>query len=350
MKKFLTLLVAIGVCNFSWSAILTVSNNATYPGQYSSIQTAVDAAATGDTLYIQPSASVYNEFTVTINKRLVILGSGINPQRPSRLSTSVYLFVLGNANASGSVISGIYFVNCIQSGSDAIAINNLVISDCMFYGQGGYITAFFGSNLLIENCIFASPYTTANVLQLRTATAGNTIQNNYIYGSLQLVPGAQALIRNNVFASGDANTIALKEYNGAYSSNVQVWNNIFYKSNPGTAAVAACEFKNNISYLTSDPIPTNGLSSGNINSNPLFVNFPVAGDVFSFNYDFHLQPGSPGISFGTDGRDAGMWGGTVPVNAGFEPPIPRIYQLSVNNSTVPVGGTIQLTIKATKAQ
>jgi hypothetical protein len=69
-----------------------------------------------------------------------------------------------------------------------------------------------------------------------------------------------------------------------------------------------------------------------------------------FNYDYHLQAGSPGINFGTDGKDVGMWGGTVPVNLGFEPPVPRIYDLKVNNATVPAGGTIQLTIKATKAQ
>jgi hypothetical protein len=137
-----------------------------------------------------------------------------------------------------------------------------------------------------------------------------------------------------------------------FGPGVRIWNNIFFKSNPigPNGVTSLSEFKNNIYHLTNNPPPANGLSSGNINADPQFVNFPIAGATFSFDYNFHLQPSSPGINYGTDGKDVGMWGGPVPVNWGFEPPIPRIYELTVNNSTVPAGGTLQLTIKATKAQ
>lgn len=349
MKKFFTLLVAVGFCNLGWSAILTVSNNSTYPAQYSVIQTAINAAAAGDTIYIYPSATLYAEWPITITKRLVMIGAGINPQRPSRLSSTVSGFMLSGTAASGTVIIGITFTAGIQSGSDAVFVNNVVVSECQLVGVDG-LNYFHGNNIRVENCILTSPYSTGGHIIFNSTGAACIIQNNYLHGGVRLYAGTQALIRNNIFASGDANTIALREYGGAYSSGVQVWNNIFYKANPGLPVAAACEFKNNIYYLTSNPVPSNGLSSGNINANPLFVNYPAAGNFFSLSYNFHLDTGSPGINYGTDGTDVGIWGGATPVNAGYEPPIPRIYELNVNNATVPVGGTIQLTIKATKAQ
>ncbi len=353
MKLLITFLVACCINSLAWANILTVSNNVTFPGQYSTIQSAINAASTGDTIYIYPSASLYNE-AVNITKRLVIIGSGANEQRPSRLPSFVNTINLTSSAASGSVLTGLYLYNIITSGSDIIPVDNLIVSDCRFNGQDGGICQFFGSNILIENCIFFGNGIGGGFRFPRYGSSGNIIQNSYIHGSIALRPGTNTIIRNNIFASGDANTVAFTDIqNGeAFGPNVRIWNNIFFKSNPiGPRSVSdASEFKNNIYHLTNNPPPVNAQSSGNLNANPQFVNYPIGGSNFSFEYNFHLQPSSPGINYGTDGKDVGMWGGPAPVNLGFEPPIPRIYDFKVNNATVPAGGTIQLTIKATKAQ
>jgi len=185
------------------------------------------------------------------------------------------------------------------------------------------------------------------------------IQNNIFDYGVVIGDGA-CIVRNNIFASNDASRKAILPYYGdlAGSPSVQIHNNIFFKNDPlgsvrtvnGGYYCQSCEYKNNIYFLTNNPPPVNGNSSGNLNADPQFVNYPIAGAPFSFDYNYHLQSSSPGINYGLDGKDLGMWGGASPVNAGFEPPIPRIYELNVSNSNVPAGGIIQLTIKATRAQ
>jgi hypothetical protein len=347
MKLIITVLVACCINSLACATIFIVSNNATYPGQYSTVPAAVNAATAGDTIYVYPGWYPEN---ISISKRLVIIGSGINPQRPSALSSTVNNLTISSAAASGSVLMGISIYASFVSGTDANPVNNLILSDCQFTG-----ITIYGSNVLIENCILQSNYATGGILYMPLyGSSGNILQNNYIHGAIALRPGTNTIIRNNIFASGDANTAAFTDLQQGepFGPSVRIWNNIFFKSNPtGPRGVSdASEFKNNIYHLTGNPTPVNVLSSGNINADPQFVSFPIGGAGFSFAYNYHLQPASPGINYGTDGKDVGMWGGPVPVNTGFEPPIPRIYEFTVNNATVPAGGTIQLTIKATKAQ
>jgi hypothetical protein len=281
-----------------------------------------------------------------MGKRLVLIGAGLNPQRPSKTGTYIQSFTLNSVAANGSVIMGIGFNTPVNSG--IAAVSNLIISDC-FFGSNGGSADFAGSNILIENCYIKCP------LRFVTYNASNiTIQNCVFDGNIALRPGIPAIIRNNIFAGSDPNNKAFQdEQQGEpWSPTVQIENNIFFKTNPvGDRAVSdQCAFKNNIYWQTLSPVPSNVFSSGNINADPQFVNYPVGGAVFSYTYDYHLKPGSPAINYGTDGKDIGMWGGLAPINAGFEPPIPRIYELKVANATVPVGGTLQLTFKATKAQ
>jgi hypothetical protein len=349
MKNLFTILLMTCLTSSAWAAILTVCPNNSYPAKYTTIQSANDSASPGDTIYVYPA----NYQTVTnINKRLVIIGPGLDPHRPVRLTASIIQpFTLVGTACSGSIIMGITFTREVYSGTYNVDVNNISFIECRFNNS----VQLSGNNILVENCILFSAYSVSNssISFISTNAYGNIIQNSYLHGTISLREGSNTIIRNNVFASGDANNNAFQDvYNiPSYGPAVQIINNIFYKISPATAANSTydCAFKNNIYYLTNRPIPTNLLSSGNLNVDPLFVNFPAAGDGFSFGYDYHLQSSSPGVKYGTDGNDVGIWGGLVPVNAGYEPPIPRITELKLSNSTVPAGGTLQLTIKATKA-
>lgn len=350
MKVLITLLVGCLINSVADATIFTVCSNTAYPAQYSTIQSAITAASTGDTIYIYPGSYSESPF---FNKRLVLIGPGIDPRRPNKLPAIISgNFTITGSSGSGSVMMGLYFMTSVSVGSFGVPVDNLIVTDCLFYAGNNN---FYGNNILVENCILYSTYPTGGDIRFQLYNAiGNVIQNNYIHGFIGLRPGSNTIIRNNIFASGDANTYSFSDLQNGETAGtgVRIQNNIFYKSDPiGLRGVVDnCQFEKNIYYLTNDPTPSNGQSSGNINANPLFVNFPAAGAGFSFLYDYHLQPGSPGIGYGTDSKDLGMWGGSEPVNAGFEPPIPRVYDFKVSNSTVPVGGTIQLTIKATRAQ
>jgi hypothetical protein len=351
MKVLKTLLIASLISRMAHATTITVCSNTAYPAQYSTIQDAINVAATGDTIYIYPGT--YSE-SPTFNKRLTLIGPGVDPRRPNRLPAKITGNLIINGSAgSGSVLMGLYLMNSTQIGNSNYPVDNLVVTDCLFYSGNSLL---YGNNILLENCILFSTYSTGSDINFQMPNAiGTVIQNNYIHGAIRLNGGTNTIIRNNIFASGDANTYSFSEagqQGQSFGIGVRIQNNIFYKSDPiGPRSITdVCQYQKNIYYLTNDPTPANGQSFGNINVNPLFVNFPVAGAGFSFDYDFHLLAGSQGIGYGIDGKDLGMWGGSEPVNAGFEPPIPRIYDFQVNNSTVPVGGTIQLTIKATRAQ
>jgi len=285
---------------------------------------------------------------------LVLIGPGIHPQRPNKLSAKISLTVtITGSTANGFALMGLD-IPILIIGDNNTSVDNVVISECKI--SNAY---FFCNNILFENNIVSYSGCGGSCVNFY-GTTQRIIQNNIFDNNVGFKDG-DAIIRNNIFASNDQGRKSFSSLSSVFATNaVQIHNNIFYKNSPSGIAsdgiggtfnfLANAEYKNNIAYLTTDGFPANSSSSGNLITNPLFENYPALGAAFSFEYDYRLQPVSPGINYGIDGKDVGMWGGIAPVNAGFEPPIPRIYQLSVSNATVPPGGTIQLTIKATKAQ
>ena len=71
LKNTIILVAFLGV--FTLNAQTYVDNNVGANANFSSLQDAIDAAADNDVIYIQPSLNSYG--TVTINKRLTIVGS-----------------------------------------------------------------------------------------------------------------------------------------------------------------------------------------------------------------------------------------------------------------------------------
>ena len=74
MKKIYFLFVLAVTTITANATIRTVNNGSVGAGQYTSVQTAVDASVAGDTIYIHGSQTTYGD--VTLNKRLVLIGAG----------------------------------------------------------------------------------------------------------------------------------------------------------------------------------------------------------------------------------------------------------------------------------
>ncbi len=150
-----------------------------------------------------------------------------------------------------------------------------------------------------------------------------TIINNIFYNmnrgfSIQLADGASNwLVANNTFAFGNANGEAGQIMFWNTNSNITIRNNIFYNPNGSAitryaATISGSSFDHNLIYGVSSVISdVTGFTIGTnqIGVNPLFVNASTA------PYDFHLQPGSPGI-------DAGVTNVGVYEYPGFSPVFP----------------------------
>ncbi len=108
---------------------------------------------------------------------------------------------------------------------------------------------------------------------------------------------------------------------------------------------------NNLTFANSSnalPYGSN-VGSGNIvGADPKFASFPVVGSGFSWSYDFVLLAGSPAIGTGTNGTNIGLTGGNAPVvhNLFGNSKLPVVTSITVPVSSVPVGGTLQINLKA----
>jgi hypothetical protein len=72
---------------FSYAKVLTVSNRTGSSAQYATIAAAISDAIAGDTIYVQGSETDYGN--IDLNKRLVFMGPGHNPQKQIALKATI---------------------------------------------------------------------------------------------------------------------------------------------------------------------------------------------------------------------------------------------------------------------
>lgn len=335
MTTLKTIYLLIGLSlwhpHVAWSAVFTVSNNPDIPAQYGEIQLALENASAGDTLYVSGSNTSYG--TITINKRITLLGAGYHPNNQLSLPTNllrVYFDTIPDiSGASGSKIIGfdVSFINIRQE-----AFQDIEISRCNI---GINLTLNAQSrNWLIRNCIISGSILFQN-------SSGMVVANNIISGSLR-ASTQNFLISNNVFVGGGASFTSI--------SNASIANNIFYGKN--AQGCNQCVFSNNISFgSTSDNsiIYGDNTGTGNLEGvDPKFVQVPLRESMY-LEYDYRLAADSPGIGAGTDETDIGIYGGffSFPSEITGEPPIPQIETFLILNPVVGEGGQLRFNSTAT---
>jgi len=364
-QLFLITLVLILFTYTSKAAIKTVSNNTGSPGQYTNLQTAIDAAAFNDTILVAGSATSYG--SIAFGKPLVIIGAGYN--NPYGQNTTVNSIELDRqtyyVSASGTKIIGlictgpIYFYPYYSGGTTtSMSIDNVVIERCKFvsldFGKGqGNIHTY--NNDTIRNCIITGNiYNNGGTYNSTIHLFNNIMVHNNIFNggyftmggsyssSIYYVNLSTFFVKNNIFLNKSTNIFN-------YCQSMIIENNIFYGAEPQSGI--GCVFTRNLTYMCmNNVIPGNtNLGSGNkVNQNPLFVNVPPQGG-FSYSYDYHLQAGSPGKNAGTDGTDIGIYGGWMPFEVGANPYIPQMTETTLpSGSSVPAGGTLNVHFKAKK--
>lgn len=341
-KIFLPATLITGAMTFSAPSganILRVNNNPGTSAPYSTASAAIAAAATGDTLHFESSATSYSD--AFLNKRLVVIGPGYflneNPMTQANPLPANIVNLRCDPGSRGSVIQGITISNSFQ------------IRDSFVTVQRNYI----------NNSVVSFGFDPAN------QPYGDTIRNNYFnqFSSIQhngsgMVKGL--FIYNNLFLSTGSllyttnlpkleaffiNNTCVDQAN--YNcSNVTFLNNIIYRATFINNTQSTNIFLNNI-Y-------NSGLPGGNGNQQVAVFDNVLLGwssaNGSSSDGRYRLKAGSPALGAGQLGGaavDCGAFGGPAPYVLSGMPPVPSIYSLTVPAS-VPAGTTsLPVSISAT---
>lgn len=323
-------------------AILIVDHNFNAPtgaNIYATLQEAVDAAATGDIIQVQPSPTAYGN--VSIDKQVTLMGIGFNLTKEVPLISTLGTITLTNTidngdDASGTIITGLNFTWLylgVLTGpaytlSDVTVHNNTVdyIYNISTYSDIDNLKVYSNrvdqwldiTKTIINSIIYKNVFR-GDLTFDSSSPCDVIITNNIIYGDIDVLAAASNVtILNNDFVGVSPTTKAFD-----YLLDIVVSNNIFYGRTPARNANGSASsffdrniFTNNMSYVTgNDALPPAGTSNtGSGNSpgvNPDLTAVPVL-STWSAASDFTLAGGSPAIDAGSDGTDIGITGGLYP--------------------------------------
>jgi hypothetical protein len=334
MKK---LLFIIGFLAFSSVTFATThrvnnntgnNNNANSATFYTTWASAYTAAASGDTIIVEPSATPYTTAAITLTKKLTIIGNGFAGFIPTGVQInsagSVFHSLIFGTGSNGSYISGLTFNNWTSAnntnGGIIIAADDIVIQRCrttninFAIGFSGTTTT---NNTFIKECYFDAGYIASD------GTSAN----------------ANIIIKNNILRSGGI-YFSANDVNIAVENNILQWASINSDIQFNNANIA---FNNNIirgaignsSNATMNNnicIGASNLPVGNGNLNNIAYSSIFNGTAPPATDDARLKSGSVALGAGTGGNDIGAYntfaGSSTYVQGGV-PNFPSLYYFNI---------------------
>ena len=357
MKKYLPFIVLLFAVSSANAIIRTVSNTPSTLAQFNTIQAAVDASASGDTVYVHGSPNGYATFTIT-NKQLVIIGPGWAPNKNLPLTASVGGCTITGAASSGTEIQGLVLtttVNMNTNHPDNLRfIRNHFTTSVSIVVQQGSVTY---SGYLFEGNLFDN----AQISATTASTYQNFLfQNNYFYESGCCIGGnangffnsINVLFNHNLWFGPASGT------RDAFAGNcrfLSITNNIFVRRQAANQN-SSSTFNNNITFNAGNNTPwaSNGNvdGGGNVsNLDPQMVDQTAvnAGTNNALN-DFTIAAG-PANNSGSDGKDMGLLydaTGSLNWTISRNTRLPFIFSMNIVNPTIPQGGTLNVQVEARK--
>jgi hypothetical protein len=285
--------------------IITVEYGAGTAGQYHDLQTAHDAANSGDTIYVFPAFAAYAG--ITVSKKLTIIGTGFQAPDHGLPTTLISGTMDFQSGADGANLTGFGGEFTVYINSNNILIKRNLLKKIVI-GSGGNKSIVILQNFIIDNGV-------NNYLIDIGDYSSVLIANNFIYNSSDGcywincgLPTITINMINNIFGGGSGNysspSIAAQGANSNIANNIIV--NGAYCSGNG--------YYNNIA--TGSPIPSGNGNVLSVNVDALFENY--------IQNDFHLKSNSPAKGAGLNGVDCGIYGGSMPFVDGGAPGLPLI--------------------------
>jgi hypothetical protein len=345
MKRVLLLAgVFIALSNLASAHIWRVNNDPTKSADFTVINDAIAAAAPGDTIHIEPSATAYPNFL--LNKRLVILGNGyflgggsLQANQDSSFSAGMVVdSSSATANGSGSFIAGMTF----GSMSFLHNVHDVTLTRCHLIGQIN-ITSFDrpATGITITKNFLQSFIISAFL----TAQVTATIENN-IFSAATGTGGASINLDANVTGVFRNNTYNFIQ--GITLNNFYVANNVFVTTNMAAINGGNNIIRNNSFAAATVTNVTDGADGNhtNVDMSALFTGSTSAGYG-----DSRFRTAGPGVLRGTGETiggitpDRGAYN-TVATTDSYRtsgiPPIPTIYRLTVPVSVDPSATTVDI--------
>lgn len=319
MKKiFFLLVMAVSTITMSAQSVaLNHEGTSTIFYGAQSLSQAYGQAVNGDILYI--SGGTYGD--ITIEKKLKIYGTGVNPNNTESTGISVLSNIYINSAGAECHIEGIKANNIYINSAEYITIR---------YCQLAGVDAKLSHNLLMYNNIIEGAVRLGETCRMDRATqlsTGCVISNNYIQNGLHRC--RENTIVNNIFRNkGVGDDFNSYSYELVAEASV-VENNIF-ASNPGgygTWCAGNNTVRKNITYWYEGSDENYGVGANK--NTEIFVDYDESG--FSFDKDMHLK--NPTTYVGTDGTEVGLYGGLFPWNEEVMPSNPHIMSNTSGTKT-----------------
>ncbi len=357
MKKYTTLFGCMFFAtSFINATVRTVSNTPSTLAQFNTIQAAINASISGDSVYVHGSPNAYAAFTIT-NKQLVILGPGWLPNKNLPFTAIVPGFTITGASSGNTEIQGMVFNSTIiinASHPDNLRfIRNQFFNLTFAINEGSvtYIGYLFEGNL----------FDNAQVSGTTSSTYQNFLfQNNYFYENGTVLDAniagffnaVNVLFNHNIWygpGSGSRN---------CFSNNCRfltITNNIFVRRDAASSN-SFSTLNNNITFNAVNNTPwasnSNVDAGGNVsNQDPQMVaQTSVNAGTNNPLLDFTIAAG-PSNNTGSDGKDMGLLydaiGSLNWVNSRMGR-LPFIFSMNITNPTIPVAGTLSVDVVGKK--
>lgn len=349
MKRYLILLLFLTSFG-AHATIRTVSNSPATLAQFNTIQAAVNASSSGDTILVHGTPVFYGGFTIT-NKQLVIIGPGFNPDVQFSLKATINgNVVLTGSGCKKTEIHGLHFNSGaleVNSSMDSVYFyrNNFVTLS--FIQGGGNITGFVFSGNYIRGAFSTHPVSVyTNIL-----FENNVFEASNCFSGLVNASNTNILFNHNLFVCPDGFPTNLF----INLSLALFTNNIFVERN-FNSSVTQCTFVNNLTFGCSpnDPwtINSNIDGGGNIaNMDPMMVDQAAVNSGTATEISNYTIASGPANNSGSDGKDMGvLYDPTGGLNwiHGRNTRFPSVVLMNIANPVLGAGGTLNITVEARK--
>lgn len=340
-------------------------------GDFTSIHAAVEAAASGDTIRVQPDQYAFTADlgAIEIDKKLVIIGSGYMPVEDGG---SELIDITGSgffdltSSADGTVIKGFRVQGATDFLDTETGTSGTTIEENLFISGGGVINLTGSADTVRSNIFVGGPATyqqhVVGTSGANTQITNNIFSKNVVYqsGVIGVVTNGTGVViaYNLIMNTSQASTSQILQiaagapeiYSNGFINNTGL-SRYLYAYNGATPFTTNNGFHNTATF---------GLNP--VEDNPSFEEFDVDNEELDIEtideneFDLTLTSTSEWIDAGrtgtpyldTDGSrsDIGIFAGSNPFDDGRgAPSVPVVIQFQVSPTTVSPTGTI--TIQAT---
>jgi hypothetical protein len=359
MKSLLLLFAFSAIAGNLLATVRTVSNNPSTIAQFNTIQAAIDASNSGDTVYVHGSPNNYSGFAIT-NKQLVIIGPGYSADKNIALAAQIVGSInLTGAGAAGTELQGISIfssINIQTLGVDNIRfIRNRLFQNFFSINPsvGGTVSGYLFESNWFENggVNTSSSYTMQNFI----------FHNNIFYETGCCIGVSISGFTNTVNVLFDHNLFygpssGSRDLFGGTCRFLIMSNNIFVRRNAATN-LSSSVFNNNITFNTGTDAPwaanSNVDAGGNVaGQDPQMTDqASVTSGADNPFLDFTITAG-PANNNGSDGKDMGLLfdvtGSLNWLNTRTSR-LPYIFSMNITTPTVAPGGNVSVTVEGRRS-